>query len=185
MIWYSIYFYIKVNLSGGEGCTSQWTWLALVPVLVLVPVMVVQQVGCEPVGDVGWHQENSKPLEWLEPAPPVVLALQHAHWAYFDMPKSSTSAGGENVLVPAFKAGPSVAGTNEIVISLFAHYEKNKLLLDVMKYIVLQCEISGDLTYTTTLHVSQISRVYHVCCKYQNCHMLWPVQESYHPWLRR
>ena len=77
----------------------------------------------------GTNQENSKPLEWLEPAPPVVLALQHTRWAYLDMPESSTSAGGENVLVPVPEAGPSVAGTNAVVISHFARYKTKQITI--------------------------------------------------------
>ena len=106
------------------------------------------------------HQENSELLEWLEPAPPAVLALQHTCWAYLDIPKSSTSAGGENVLVPALKAGPSVAGTNEIVISLFAHYKK--------KQITIRC----NEIHSTTMWNKWWSNVHHYLARIPNLQSL-------------
>ena len=44
----------------------------------------------------GAYQENSRPLDRLEPVTPVVLACQHISWIYDNMSESSTCAGSKN-----------------------------------------------------------------------------------------
>jgi hypothetical protein len=47
------------------------------------------------------HQENSMLLDWLEPAPLVVLALQHMSWVYVDLPLIQHRCWGRKLLAPA------------------------------------------------------------------------------------
>ena len=88
MAWRSLTDYTRQHESSGTS-TSKWSVNAEA---LRLDARMLLELGCTVVS----HQENSKPLEWLEPVALVVPALRHVHWGYLDMSESSTSAGEKN-----------------------------------------------------------------------------------------
>jgi len=92
------------------------------------------------------HQENSKLLGWLEPVPPVVLALQHVCWAYLDMPFIQHGCWGENhwyqfpKLNPVYSTG---TGGSNLFFCSFSDIKKTKQM--IIRCNVLQHKINYNL----------------------------------------